>query len=231
MYTKLTIKSWAEDDRPREKMLLKGKNALSDAEIIAILIGSGTPTKSAVQLGQEILQHCNNDLNAFSKLTIKELMQFKGIGEAKAISLCAATELGRRRKNNEGNEPNQIKGAKTTFQLLQPYFLDLTHEEFYVVYLTRSNKVIATKQVSIGGRTGTVADGKIIFKEALALNACGLILAHNHPSGNLKPSESDRRLTNELCKFGKMIDLPILDHLIITDQGYYSFAENNDLLS
>jgi len=226
MFTKLTIKSWAEDDRPREKMLLKGKNALSDAELIAILIGSGTPTKSAVQLGQEILQYCNNNLQDFSKLTIKELMQFKGIGEAKAISLYAATELGRRRKYSETNEPLRLTSVEKTYELLKPFFLDLTHEEFYVVYLSRSNKVLSTKLLSIGGRTGTIADGKIIFKEALALNACGIILAHNHPSGNLKPSDSDVRLTNELHKFGKMIDLQIIDHLIITDDGFFSFARN-----
>lgn len=226
MFTKLTIKSWAEDDRPREKMLLKGKNALSDAELIAILIGSGTPSKSAVQLGQEILQYCNNNLQSFGKLTTKEFMQFKGIGEAKAITLSAAIELGRRRKSAATNKPIKITSAKSTYRLLQPYFLDLTHEEFYVVYLSRSNKVISAKQLSIGGRTGTIADGKIIFKEALALNACGIILAHNHPSGLLRPSESDKRLTAELLKFGKMIDLLIIDHLIITDQGFFSFAEN-----
>lgn len=226
MQTNLSIKSWAEDDRPREKLLLKGKMALSDAELIAILLGSGTTSKSAVELAKEILHDCKNDLQQFGKLSKNELMKFKGIGEAKAITLMAAIELGRRRKETEIVKNQAITSAKMAYELLRSSFMDLDHEEFHIIYLSRSNKLLQTSCVSVGGMTGTIADGKIIFKEALALKACGIILAHNHPSGKLSPSEQDKRLTSELHKFGKMIDLSILDHLIITDAGFFSFAEN-----
>lgn len=226
MYTNLTIKSWAEDDRPREKMLSKGKQVLTDAELIAILIGSGTRSKSAVQLAQEMLHNCNNNLQEFGKWNINDLQQFNGIGQAKAVTLLAAIELGRRRKSSESDLKQKITSSQQVFEHLSRFFMDLQHEEFYVVFLSRANAILATKQISIGGMTGTIADGKIIFKEALNVNACGIILAHNHPSGQLKPSEQDKKLTSELLKFGKMIDLQILDHLIIANNQYYSFADN-----
>lgn len=226
MNTNLTIKSWAEDDRPREKMLSKGKNVLTDAELIAILIGSGTRSKSAVQLAQEMLHGCNNNLQEFGTWKINDLQRFNGIGQAKAVTLLAAIELGRRRKASAGELKKKITSSEQVFDHLSPIFMDLPHEEFHVVFLTRANTIIDTKQISIGGMTGTIADGKIIFKEALAVNACGIILAHNHPSGQLKPSEQDKRLTSELTKFGKMIDLFILDHLIFANNQFYSFADN-----
>lgn len=226
MYTNLTIKAWAEDDRPREKMLLKGKLALTDAELIAILIGSGTRSKSAVQLAQEILHSCKNNLQEFGKWTVNDLQQFNGIGQAKAVTLLAAIELGRRRKATEGIAKKKITSAQQVFEHLSPYFMDLQHEEFYIILLSRANTILGTKRISVGGMTGTIADGKIIFKEALAINACGIILAHNHPSGQLTASEQDKKLTSELIKFGKMIDLQIIDHLIFANNQFFSFAEN-----
>lgn len=226
MYTNLTIKAWAEDDRPREKMLLKGKLALTDAELIAILIGSGTRSKSAVQLAQEILHSCKNNLQEFGKWTVNDLQQFNGIGQAKAVTLLAAIELGRRRKASESILKSKVTSAQQVFDHLSPYFMDLQHEEFYILLLSRANTILATKRISVGGMTGTIADGKIIFKEALAVNACGIILAHNHPSGQLKASEQDKKLTSELMKFGKMIDLQIIDHLIFANNQFFSFAEN-----
>lgn len=227
MNTNLSIKTWAEDDRPREKMMLKGKSSLSDAELIAIIIGSGTPSKSAVQLAQEMLFSCNNDLQEFGRWNIKEMQKFKGIGQAKAISLMAAVELGRRRKDGLKEERLQITSARKAFDVLYPNFMDLAHEEFHVLLLNNSNRVIGTRCVSVGGLTGTVADGKIIFREAIAANACGIILAHNHPSGTLEPSTQDMRITKELKNFGKLIDIQILDHIIITDHGFFSFADKN----
>ena len=222
-----TIKLWAEDDRPREKMMLKGKNALSDSEIIAILLGSGTREKTAVELAQEILQAHNNDLQILSRSGVKDLSQHKGMGEAKSITLMAALELGRRRRDTEKKERLKISRAKDVFDLLNPYFMDLSHEEFYVIYVNRSNVVLAYEMVSKGGVSGTVADGKIIFKAALMHQASALILAHNHPSGNLTASESDIRLTKNLQQFGKLIGIEVLDHVIFTDNGYLSFSEEN----
>lgn len=222
-----TIKFWAEDDRPREKLILKGKNALSDSEIIAILIGSGTREKTAVELAQEILQAHNNDLQQLGRSGVKDLSKHKGMGEAKSIALMAALELGRRRKEREGTKRIKVQSARDVYELLAPYFMDLNHEEFYVVFLNRSNGVLAYEQVSKGGVSGTIADGKIIFKSALMHQASALILAHNHPSGNLKASESDIRLTKNLHQFGKLIGIEVLDHLIFTDNGYLSLSEEN----
>lgn len=227
MQNHATIKLWAEDDRPREKMLLKGKNALSDSEIIAILIGSGTREKTAVELAQEILQAHNNDLQQLGRSGVKDLIQHKGMGEAKSITLMAALELGRRRKDGEQKKRTKILGAKDVYELLYPFFMDLNHEEFYVVYVNRSNSVIAYEQVSKGGVSGTIADGKIIFKSALMHQASALILAHNHPSGNLKASDSDIRLTKNLRQFGKLIGIEVLDHVIFTDNGYLSLSDEN----
>jgi len=227
MNTNLSIKCWAEDDRPREKMLLKGKSVLSDAELIAILIGSGTTSKSAVQLAQEMLHECNNDLQIFGRWNITDLKKFKGIGEAKAVSLLAAIEFGRRRKDTVRNEMLKITQAQQVFDLLQPHFMDLAHEEFHCIFLNRANRLIASKRVSVGGLTSTIADGKIIFREALMLNACGVILAHNHPSGALKPSQQDVTLTKECKKFGELIGLHVLDHVIFAENSFFSLAEND----
>jgi DNA repair protein RadC len=219
------ILSWAEEDRPREKLLLKGKAALTDAELIAILIGSGTRDLSAVDLSKIILQKANNNLNELAKLTIKDLIKIKGIGEAKAISIAAALELGRRRKESDVVRRPRISSSQDAYEQIRPYLLDLPHEEFWLLLLTRANEVIRPVQVSQGGVSGTVADPKIIFKTAIEHLASAIILVHNHPSGNLKPSEADRELTRRLTAAGKLLDIPILDHLIFTDAAYLSFAD------
>lgn len=191
----LPIKSWAEDDRPREKLVQKGKSSLSNSELIAILIGSGNRNESAVQLAQHILLLAENSLHQLAKKTISDLKQLKGIGEAKAISIVAALELGRRRKELSVGDKPQIKSSRDAYLLLQDIFEDLPHEEFWILLLNRANRVLSRHCISKGGFTGTVADPKIIFKVALEQNACGIILFHNHPSGNLKPSEADKKLT------------------------------------
>jgi DNA repair protein RadC len=224
-----SIKSWAEDDRPREKMILKGRNTLSDAELLAILLGTGTRDLSAVELAQVLLQSVNNDLANFSKYSINELKKFKGIGEAKAVGIVAALELGRRRKETETKAKVKITSSKQVYEHMRSYLSDLQHEEFFVIYVNRANEIVQTKQISIGGLSGTIADGKVIFKQALELCAHGLILVHNHPSGQLKPSDSDRQLTKKMVEFGKYIDLCVLDHLIYTDSGYFSFADEGIL--
>jgi DNA repair protein RadC len=219
------IKSWAEDDKPREKLMNKGKTALSDAELIAILIGSGSRNESAVQLSKKILASVDNNLNALGKLTIPQLITFKGIGEAKAITILAATELGRRRRAEETIELKKITSSKEVFHLMQPIIGELSHEEFWVLYLNNANKVIYKSQISKGGITGTVADTRIIFKIALEQNAVGLILTHNHPSGNLKPSDADISITKKLKTAARQLDFTILDHIIITENGHYSFKD------
>ncbi|AYQ33519.1 RadC family protein [Runella sp. SP2] len=223
--TSRRILSWAEEDRPREKLLLKGKGALSDAELIAILIGSGTRELSAVDLSKIILQKASNNLNELAKLSLKDLMKIKGIGEAKAISIAAALELGRRRKDSEVVRRPKITSSKDAYEQIRSYLMDLPHEEFWILLLTRSNEVIRPVQISQGGISGTVADPKIIFKSALEHLASSMILVHNHPSGNLKPSEADKELTRRLVTSGKLLDIPILDHLIISELGYLSFAD------
>jgi DNA repair protein RadC len=223
------ILSWAEEDRPREKLLLKGKAALSDAELIAILIGSGTRELSAVDLSKVILQKAVNNLNELAKLSIKDLMKVKGIGEAKAISIIAALELGRRRKESEIVRRARISSSRDAYEQIQPYLLDLPHEEFWLLLLNRANEVIKPVQVSQGGVSGTVADPKIIFKFAIENLSSAIILVHNHPSGNLKPSEADKELTRRLSNAGKLLEIPVLDHLIFTDGGYLSFADEGML--
>ena len=223
--TSQSIKMWAEDDRPREKMLLKGRSALSDAELIAILIGSGNRELSAVQLSQQILFKAENSLQMLSRMSVDQLMQFKGIGEAKAITIFASMELARRREATKVRKKTKITSSLAVFNELRVEFNGLPHEEFYILLLNRANEVIGKQQVSKGGIAGTVADGKIIFNAALEKKASGIILAHNHPSGQLKPSEADKRLTKDLIQFGKFIDLQILDHLIFSDNNYFSFAD------
>jgi len=222
----LSIKSWAEDDRPREKMQIKGKAALSDAELIAILIGSGTKKKSAVELGQEILSSVDNNLYKLGRLSIADLEKFSGIGSAKAISLISALELGRRRKESDKKPLKKISSSFEAYAYLKPYFEDLEHEEFRILGLSRNNSIIKTELVSKGGRSGTIADGKIIFKSLIEMKASACILSHNHPSGNLKPSQQDIDLTKRFLDFSELVDLRILDHLIITDNGYTSLMDS-----
>ena len=222
----LPINFWAEDDRPREKMLLKGAYALSDAELLAILIATGTRELSAVDLGKKILALTGNQLNELGKLSIKDFKKVKGIGEAKAITIAAALELGRRKKLDESKQAHQfITSSKQAADYFLPLLSDLKHEEFWVGYLNRRHKIIELKKVSEGGVAGTVADPKIIFKHAVELLASSIILAHNHPSGNLRPSEADKQLTKKLVQGGKMLDILVVDHLIISDQRFYSFAD------
>ena len=220
------ITNWHEDDKPREKLMLKGKSVLSDAELIAILIGSGSRNESAVGLSKRILASVNNNLNALGKLSIQQLMTFKGIGEAKAISILAAMELGRRRRSEDTIELQKITSSKAVFEIMQPIIGELLHEEFWVLYLNNANKVIYKSQISKGGITGTVADTRIIFKIALEQNAVGLILTHNHPSGNLKPSDADIQITKKLKIAANQLEFTILDHIIITENDYYSFNDN-----
>lgn len=222
---KISIKAWAEEDRPREKLNAQGRRALSDAELIAILIGSGSRNESAVELSKRMLHHYDNDLNKLGKASITELSKFKGIGEAKAISIIAALELGRRRDDTEIKVPETITGSKSAYQLLRRHLVDLPHEEFWLLLLSRSNKLISRELISKGGLSGTIADPKIIFHIALQHQASSVILAHNHPSNNLKPSQQDINLTKKLHQAGKILDIGVIDHLIITDNGYFSFAD------
>jgi len=226
---KITIKAWAEEDRPREKLLSLGRRSLSDAELIAILIGSGSTTESAVDLSKRILHTYQNNLAGLAKLSVVDLCKFKGIGEAKAISIIAALELGRRRKDSELVLTDKITCSKDGFLLLAPYFADLLHEEFWMVTMTRNNKVTNKVLISKGGMTGTIADPKVIFKAALECNAANIVLAHNHPSGNLKPSQEDLNLTKKLKAAAQLLDIGILDHLIFAGEGYYSFADEGYL--
>ena len=225
----LGIKTWAEEDRPREKLLLKGKNQLTDAELLAILLGSGSRSMSAVDLAKLILKNSGNNLNNLAKYSAHELMKFKGIGEAKAITIVSALELGRRRKESEPEKADTITSSSDVYDLMKPHLMDLDHEQFWVVLLNRRNSIMRKCQVSTGGVSGTVADPKIIYKMALELLASSIILVHNHPSGNLKPSQSDISLTQKLKNAGAFLDLPILDHIIFTDNGYFSFADESIL--
>ena len=222
----ITIKAWAEDDRPREKLLKQGRRSLSDAELIAILIGSGNRSESALGLSKRILNTCENDLNILCKMSVKELSRFKGIGEAKAVSIVSALELGRRRNELAPKNLPQIRTSLDAFEALASQFKDLNHEEFWILLMNRANNIISKHLISKGGQAGTIADPKIIFNIALENHAASLILAHNHPSGNLTPSASDLDLTKKLLYAGLLLDLPVLDHLIITDQGFLSFADD-----
>ncbi|HAT77466.1 MAG TPA: hypothetical protein DCS19_11730 [Flavobacterium sp.] len=223
--TNFPITNWHEDDRPREKLMLKGKSALSDAELIAILIGSGSRNESAVGLSKRILSSVDNNLNALGKLTITQLMNFKGIGEAKAISIMAAMELGRRRRAEDAVELKKITSSKMIFELMQPIIGELPHEEFWVLYLNNSNKVLSKLQQGKGGITGTLIDVRLVFKTALELGATAIILCHNHPSGGLIPSDADKQITKKLKAAGQNLDIQVLDHVIVTENGYYSFSD------
>lgn len=224
-----SIKSWAEEDRPREKLALKGRHSLSDAELIAILLGSGTREESAVRVAQRILHTLDGNLNDLARCTIHDLMKFKGIGEAKAITIAAALELGRRRQASDLKELHKISGSKDAFYALAPHLMDLLHEEFWVLFLNRANRVIGKSQISAGGMAGTVVDARIIFRKALEGNAAHIILAHNHPSGNLRPSQQDIDITKQLRLAGDTIAITVLDHLIIAGKSYYSFSDEGML--
>lgn len=223
--TSFSIKHWADDDKPREKLLHKGRSVLSDAELVAILIGSGSRKESAVELAKRILASVNHNLNELGKLSVKQLMQFKGIGEAKAVSIAAALEIGRRRRGEGAERIVKITGSNDAFELLRPMIGDLSHEEFWIVYLNNSNRVLHKEQLSKGGITGTLVDVRLVLKQALDHGAVGLILAHNHPSGALKPSTADKEITQKLKKAAAALDIKVLDHLILTQKNYFSFAD------
>lgn len=222
----MPIKSWAIDDRPREKLIEKGKESLSDTELIAILIGSGNREETAVDLSKRILQSTNNNLNDLGKLSLEELKKFKGVGTAKAVTIAAALELGKRRQFEKLKEKDIIKSSKDVFDIMQSVLSDLNHEEFWVLYLNNSNKVLLKHQVSKGGLTATLVDVRLLFKKAIELSAVGIILCHNHPSGKLKPSNSDKELTNKIKSGSVSLDIKLLDHLIVTQKSYFSFADN-----
>ncbi|MEQ6119092.1 DNA repair protein RadC [Reichenbachiella sp. MALMAid0571] len=225
----LSIRNWAEEDRPREKLLMKGKAALSEAELIAILLGSGTRSISAVELAKQLLSAVDNDLNKLAMLSVKELIKFNGIGEAKAINIISALEIGRRRKDTLYQEQPKIQSSKQIYELMKPELLDLDHEEFWVVFLNRTNKVLKKEQCSSGGISGTVVDSRLIYKKAIEERACSIILVHNHPSGNLKPSQADIDLTKKMKDSGKILDIPVLDHIIFANNGYFSFTDESIL--
>ncbi len=219
------IKSWADEDKPREKLLVKGRKALSNAELIAILIGSGSRNETAVALSRKILADHSNNLVALSKLSVKDLCKYKGIGEAKAISIIAALELGRRQQGSDIQSKPQITCSSDIYQLLRSSMEDLDKEVFKAVYLNRNNKVLLVKTISEGGIAATVVDPRLIFKQALEINAVSIAVAHNHPSGSLFPSQADRAITSKLVEAGKFLEVRLLDHIIISEMGYFSFAD------
>lgn len=223
----LSIREWSEHDRPREKLIEQGKNRLTDAELVAILIGSGNREETAVDLSKRILSSVDNNLNLLGKLSVKQLMNFKGIGDAKAISIVAAMELGRRRREESPLELSKIDSSQTVFKLMQPIIGELGHEEFWILYLNNSNKVVSKYQLSKGGMTGTLVDIRIVLKLALEFGAISIILVHNHPSGTLKPSQADKAITKKLITAAQSLDIKVLDHVIITEKAYFSFADEH----
>lgn len=229
MLSNYPIKNWVEEDRPREKLIGRGIHSLTNAELFAILLGSGHKEKTAVELGAEILHSVSNDLELFARLSLEDLCKFKGVGEAKAISLLASFELGRRRKILNQNVPRYVKSSDDAYQIISPLLGDLNVEEFHVIYLNNGNKVLKTVRIAQGGITATVVDARLIFKIAFEVYATALILVHNHPSGQLTPSRADIDLTKRIADFGKMIEINILDHLIVTSNNYFSFADENML--
>jgi len=227
--TSFSIKNWSDDDKPREKLVHKGRSVLSDAELVAILIGSGSRNESAVELSKRILASVNNNLNELGKLSPKQLMKFKGIGEAKAVTIAAALEMGRRRRGEGNQKISKISSSQDAYEIFRPVIGELEHEEFWILYLNNANKVLLSSQLSKGGLTGTLVDVRIVMKQALELGAVGLILGHNHPSGTLKPSQADKEVTQKLKLAAQALDIKVLDHLIVTQKQYYSFADNNIL--
>ena len=227
--TSFSIKNWSDDDKPREKLVQKGRSVLSDAELIAILIGSGSRSESAVELSKRILASVDNNLNELGRLSIKQLMAFKGIGEAKAVTIAAALEMGRRRRGEESLKIEKIGSSQDVYHLLQPLLGELEHEEFWILFLNNSNKVLHKAQMSKGGITGTLVDVRLVMKQALELGAVAIILAHNHPSGTLRPSAADKQITQKIKLASETLDVKVLDHLIITQKSYYSFADEKIL--
>ncbi|MDN5200786.1 DNA repair protein RadC [Fulvivirgaceae bacterium BMA10] len=225
----LKILDWAKEDRPREKLLSKGKATLSNAELIGILIGSGTKSLSAVDIAKIILKDVGNDINQLAKLDVNDLRKFRGIGEARAITIVSALELGRRRRKTESAERPKIRCSQDAYDLIRPDLLDQPNEFFWIILMNRANSVIKKHTISTGGLSGTVADPKMIFKAALENRASAVILVHNHPSGNLQPSQADILLTKKLKDAGKVMEIPILDHIIFTDESYFSFADEGML--
>jgi DNA repair protein RadC len=225
----LTIKSWAEDDRPREKLITKGRQALSDAELLAILLSSGNRNETAVQLAQRMLNENSNSINQLAKLQLNDLKKFKGVGEAKAVTIAAALEIGRRRTDTSNEEKVKITSSINAYSVINSKLSDLPHEEFWVIFLTRSNTVIKTECISRGGISGTVVDLRLILKPAIECLASGIILSHNHPSGNLKPSLEDINLTKKIKEAARLMDISVQDHLIVGDQNYFSFADEGIL--
>ena len=229
MTEKKSIKEWAPDDQPREKMMAKGKAALSNAEQLAILLRTGKEGQSAVDVARSLLDSADNDLITLSNLGLDDLMQHKGIGEAKAITIMAALELGKRRRGAEANLPAEVKDSKDSYERFLPFIDDIRQEHFLVMYLNQSNHALKVECISNGGTTHVIADPKIIFKNALNLNATCIILGHNHPSGNPRPSEDDRQLTKKLVAAGKLLDIAVIDHIIIGKERYYSFRDHGDM--
>jgi DNA repair protein RadC len=224
-----SIKQWAEDDKPREKLMQKGKQALSDSELVAILIGSGSRNESAVALSKRILASVNHNLNALGKLSLKQLMNFKGIGEAKAITIAAAMELGRRRRDEETTVLQTVTSSKAVFQIMQPIIGELAHEEFWVLYLNNGGKVVYKTQLSKGGITSTVVDIRLLFKIAFEHNATSIILVHNHPSGKLEVSKADEEITQKIKSAAQHLDIQLFDHVIVTENSYLSFKDSEIL--
>jgi len=227
--TNTSIRHWSVDDKPREKLMFKGNQALSDAELLAILIGSGSRNETAVDLSKRILSDQQNNLNQLARLSLSDLQKFKGIGEAKAITIMAALELGKRRRLEEALELPKVTDSRTVYELLQPLMGDLNHEEFWIVYLNQSNKIVGKWLASKGGITSTMVDVRLVLKKALELMATGLILSHNHPSGKREPSQSDKDLTRKMIDAAKVMDIQVLDHLIVTEKSYFSFADEGIL--
>lgn len=224
-----TIKEWSEDDRPREKLMNRGEAALTNAELLAILIGSGTRKKSAVELMQDILRVCDDKLARLSKMSIEELMAFNGIGEAKAITIKAAAEIGRRRTMERSDDSPQMTNASQVYEYMRPLMQDLPHEEFWAILLNNSSRIIKRTRISSGGLTATAVDVRMVLKEALIADATCIIVCHNHPSGQLRPSRDDQMLTDRLHTALNQINIKLLDHVIITDGTYYSFAEDGKI--
>jgi DNA repair protein RadC len=222
-----SIKTWADDDKPRKKLLLRGRAVLTDAELLAILIGSGSREDSALSLARKILKSANHNLGQLGKITVSQLMKFKGIGEAKAVTIAAALEIGRRRREEVREELRSISGSADAFAVLEPIMSELEHEEFWILYLNNANRVIHRAQLSKGGITGTLVDIRLVLKKALEMGAVGIILAHNHPSGVLKPSEADKAITAKLKKAAEVLDIRVLDHLIVTENAFFSFADQH----
>jgi len=225
----LPITAWAEDDRPREKLLNKGRLSLSDAELLAILLGSGSRNESAVDLAMRVLKSVDNNLNALGRCSLVDLMKFKGIGEAKAITIAAALELARRRQTAGFMELPVIRGSRDAYLAIASVLEDLPHEEFWILFLNKGNKVIGKEQLSIGGTDATIVDAKIVFRKAIEAKAAAIVVCHNHPSGTIRPSQADVELTKKLKNAGEVLGIPVLDHIIVVDKGYFSFADEGIL--